>query len=365
MCVRRCLAGLTFCTCYLASYLTNKYVLSVLKFTYPTLFQGWQTLIGGLLLHVSWKLGWAEINSSSRSDVSTWLPASVLFVGIIYAGSRALSKLAIPVFLTLHNVAEVILCGHQKCFQKEWSRLPGRRHSFQGSCFRHPFGSANKTSPAKICSALFLLAAAGCLPFNDPQFDPGGYFWAVIHLFCVVYLVFSKNGEKRSRSLCQKHCPSAAYPKKWAYKILQKAQKPNALSDIDQQYLNYTFSVVLLALASHPTGDLFSVLDFPFLYFYRFHGSCCASGLLGFFLMLSTVKLKSLMAPGQCAAWIFFAKVITAGSSVLLFDTILTSATVGCLMNFHKLIIPNLLPPASRSRDSIAHTPFSPSSAQA
>uniref|UniRef100_A0ABI7WD26 Transmembrane protein 241 n=1 Tax=Felis catus TaxID=9685 RepID=A0ABI7WD26_FELCA len=167
MCVRRCLVGLTFCTCYLASYLTNKYVLSVLKFTYPTLFQGWQTLIGGLLLHVSWKLGWAEINSSSRSDVSTWLPASVLYVGIIYAGSRALSKLAIPVFLTLHNVAEVIICGHQKCFRKE------------------------KTSPAKICSALFLLAAAGCLPFNDSQFDPDGYFWAVIHLFCVVTLTSS------------------------------------------------------------------------------------------------------------------------------------------------------------------------------
>nr|XP_058896861.1 transmembrane protein 241 isoform X6 [Kogia breviceps] len=216
MCMRRCLVGLTFCTCYLASYLTNKYVLSVLKFTYPTLFQGWQTLIGGLLLHVSWKLGWAEINSSSRSDVLTWLPASVLFVGIIYAGSRALSRLAIPVFFTLHNVAEVIICGHQKCFQKE------------------------KTSPAKICSALFLLAAAGCLPFNDSQFDPDGYFWAVIHLFCV--------------------------------------------------------------------GDLLSVLDFPFLYFYRFHSSCCASGFLGFFLMVSTVKLKSLLTPGQCAAWIFFAK---------------------------------------------------------
>ena len=29
----------------------------------------------------------------SRSDVLTWLPASVLFVGIIYAGSRALSRL--------------------------------------------------------------------------------------------------------------------------------------------------------------------------------------------------------------------------------------------------------------------------------
>ncbi|XP_053429290.1 transmembrane protein 241-like [Nycticebus coucang] len=215
----------------------------------------WQTFIGGLLLHVSWKLGWVEINSSSRSNVLTWLPASVLFVGIIYAGSRALSRLAIPVFLTLHNVAEVIICGYQKCFRKE------------------------KTSPVKICSALFLLAAAGCLPFNDSQFDPDGYFWAVIHFFCV-----------------------------GAYKILQKFQKPSALSDIDQQYLNYIFSVALLAFASHPTGDLFSVLDFPFLYFYRFHGSCCASGFLGFFLMFSIVKLKSLLAPGQCAAWIFVAK---------------------------------------------------------
>ncbi|KAM5219546.1 UDP-N-acetylglucosamine transporter TMEM241 isoform 19-T21 [Hipposideros larvatus] len=152
-------------------------------------------------------------------------------------------------------------------------------------------------------SALFLLAAAGCLPFNDSHFDPDGYFWALIHLSCV-----------------------------GAYRILQKSQKSNALSDIDQQYLNYIFSVVLLAFASHPTGDLFSVLDFPFLYFYRFHGSCCASGFLGFFLMFSTVKLKSLVAPGQCAAWIFFAKVITAGLSILLFDMILTSATVGCLL---------------------------------
>ncbi|ELW48962.1 hypothetical protein TREES_T100006802 [Tupaia chinensis] len=159
----------------------------------------WQTFIGGLLLHVSWKLGWVEIDSSSRSDVLRWLPASVLFVGIIYAGSRALSRLAIPVFLTLHNVAEVIICGYQKCFRKE------------------------KTSPAKICS------------------------------------------------------------------------------------------VVLLVFASHATGDLFNVLDFPFLYFYRFHGSCCASGLLGFFLMISTMKLKSQLGPGQCAAWIFFAKVRERG----------------------------------------------------
>uniref|UniRef100_A0A8C4KYQ6 Uncharacterized protein n=1 Tax=Equus asinus asinus TaxID=83772 RepID=A0A8C4KYQ6_EQUAS len=64
-----------------------------IKFTLALVLFRWQTLIGGLLLHVSWKLGWAEINSSSRSAVLTWLPASLLFVGIIYAGSRALSRL--------------------------------------------------------------------------------------------------------------------------------------------------------------------------------------------------------------------------------------------------------------------------------
>ncbi|XP_037235669.1 transmembrane protein 241 isoform X5 [Falco rusticolus] len=232
MYLKRPAGGLAVCLFYLASCFTNKYVLSVLKFTYPTLFQGWQTLVGGLLLHISWKLGWVEINLCSRSEILSWLPASVLFVGIIYAGSRALSRLPIPVFLTVHNAAEVITCGFQKFVQKE------------------------QTSHLKVCSVLFLLVAAACLPLCDTQFDPNGYLWALIHLICV-----------------------------GAYKVFHKLWKPGSLSDLDQQYINYIFRklrnwaclcVVLLASASHPAGDLFSALDFPFLYFYRFHSSCCA-----------------------------------------------------------------------------------------
>ncbi|XP_068788455.1 UDP-N-acetylglucosamine transporter TMEM241 isoform X9 [Struthio camelus] len=229
MYLKRPAGGLAFCLFYLASCFTNKYVLSVLKFTYPTLFQGWQTLVGGLLLHVSWKLGWVEISLCSRSDILSWLPASVLFVGIIYAGSRALSRLPIPMFLTVHNAAEVITCGFQKFVQKETSLL-------------------------KICS------------------------------------------------------------------------------DLDQQYINYVFSVVLLASASHPAGDLFSALDFPFLYFYRFHSSCCASGLLGFFLMLHTAKLKNSTTSGQYAAWSFLAKVITASLSPFFFVMTANVLTISCLV---------------------------------
>ncbi|XP_074755190.1 UDP-N-acetylglucosamine transporter TMEM241 isoform X4 [Athene noctua] len=206
------------------------------------------------------------MHTFEMSEILSWLPASVLFVGIIYAGSRALSRLPIPVFLTVHNAAEVITCGFQKFVQKE------------------------QTSHLKVCSVLFLLVAAVCLPLCDTQFDPNGYSWALIHLICV-----------------------------GAYKVFHKLWKPSSLSDLDQQYINYVFSVVLLASASHPAGDLFSALDFPFLYFYRFHSSCCASGLLGFFLMLHTVKLKSSTTSGQYAAWIFLAKVITASLSPFFF----------------------------------------------
>nr|XP_034981330.1 transmembrane protein 241 isoform X1 [Zootoca vivipara] len=279
MYLKRPATGLAFCLFYLSSYFTNKYVLSVLKFTYPTLFQGWQTLVGGFLLHIFWKIGWTEISSSSRSEVLSWLPASALFVGIIYAGSRALSRLPIPIFLTLHNAADVIACGIEAFVQKE------------------------QTSRLKICRVLTLLVAAGCLPFYDPQFDTDGYFWALIHLLCI-----------------------------GAYKVYYNSWRPNSLSDSQQQYINYAFSVVMLAFASHPAGDLFSALEFPFLYFYRFHSSCFASGLLGFLLTLYTMKLKSNTSSGQYAAWSFLAKVITAALSLFFFEIAMNVPTACCLL---------------------------------
>ncbi|XP_075441207.1 UDP-N-acetylglucosamine transporter TMEM241 isoform X7 [Ascaphus truei] len=271
--------GLTYCCFYLASYFTNKYVLSVLKFTYPTLFQGWQTFVGGLLLHVCWKLGWVEINTSSRADVLSWLPVSALFVGIIYAGSRALSRLPIPVFLTLHNAAQAVSYGIQRLTRKEQS------------------------SYTKTFSILLLLVSAGCLPLHDSQFDADGYFWGVIHLVCV-----------------------------GCYKVFQKSQKSSLLSDLDQQYINYVFSVILLTFASRPTGDLLSALEFPFLYFYRFHSGCCASGILGFLLALTSVKLKGSLSSAHHASWSFFAKVITAGLSLAFFDITMNVPLTLCFL---------------------------------
>uniref|UniRef100_A0A3B4TTM5 Transmembrane protein 241 n=1 Tax=Seriola dumerili TaxID=41447 RepID=A0A3B4TTM5_SERDU len=89
-------------------FLFFQFVLSVLNFTYPTLFQGWQTFIGAVLLLLFGKLGWVEMSRITRSAALPWLPASLLFVGNIYAGSRALSRIDIPYFFTLQNSSHVV-----------------------------------------------------------------------------------------------------------------------------------------------------------------------------------------------------------------------------------------------------------------
>ncbi|KAJ8276947.1 hypothetical protein GJAV_G00069690 [Gymnothorax javanicus] len=256
--------GILFCCFFVVSHFTNKYVLSILKFTFPTLFQGWQIFIGGLLLLVSGKLGLVEITSFPRSASLAWFPGSLLFTGTIYAGSRALSSLPIPFFFTLHNASEFVTILALKLTQRE------------------------RTSGIKLFSVCLLMLSAVSLPFSDPQFNPSGYTWAVVHLSCV-----------------------------GGYRVLQKSSH---LSDLEQQYLNYFFSILLLAFAAHPSGDLFGALEFPFLHSHRFHGGCCASALLGFFLLLSTFQLKKTLPPGNCRAWVLLAKILASCLSPLAFD---------------------------------------------
>lgn len=271
------LLGLIFCCFFVISYFTNKYVLSVLKFTFPTVFQGWQTFVGGLLLLVSGKLGLVEIASFPRSAALSWFPGSLLFVGKIYAGSRALSHLPIPFFFTLHNASEFVALLTWKLTHRE------------------------RTSWIKLFSVGLLLVSAVSLPLCDPQFNPGGYMWAAVHFSCV-----------------------------GGYRVLQKSSH---LSDLEQQYINYLFSVLLLAFAAHPTGDLFGALEFPFLLSYKFHSGCCASALLGFLLLLAMIKLKSsLPSEHYPGPWVFIAKVLAACLSPFVFEIVVNMPTIFCLL---------------------------------
>ncbi|XP_076826382.1 UDP-N-acetylglucosamine transporter TMEM241 isoform X3 [Brachyhypopomus gauderio] len=274
--------GLVFCIVFVASYFTNKYVLSVLKFTYPTLFQGWQTSIGTLLLWVTAKLGWVEINDFPRSGAVTWLPGSVLFVGHIYAGSKALSILPIPVFFVLQNVSEVVFFLIVKLSQRE------------------------RSSWMKIFSENVMLLSAVTLVLHNPEFGPIGYLWAIIHLFCV-----------------------------GAYRVIQRSSKSSQLSEAEQQFFNYVVGMLLLASAAYPTGDLYSSLEFPLLMSHQFHSSVFASALFGFSLTLASVKLKSLLSLTHCAVCFFLAKIVASALSVLIFSVELSSVTLFCILINH------------------------------
>ncbi|XP_007566643.1 transmembrane protein 241 [Poecilia latipinna] len=274
-------SGLAFSFVFIVSYFTNKFVLSVLKFTYPTLFQGWQTFIGAALLLLSGKLGWVEMSRIPRSAALSWLPGSFLFVGNIYAGSRALSRIDIPFFFTLQNSSHVVSYIIARAVHRE------------------------KTQRLKIISVFLLLLSAINLPLHDPQFDHSGYVWALCHLFCV-----------------------------GAYRVFQVHKSTN-LSDIEQQCINYWFSVLLLGLAAHPTGDISGALEFPSLQSHTFHCGCCASALLGFLLLLATVRLKRGPSLEHFRIWVFLSKVAAMLLSPLVFNMDFNSASLLCVVGSH------------------------------
>nr|KAG5694417.1 hypothetical protein BaRGS_017450 [Batillaria attramentaria] len=84
-----------FCTLFVSTNFVNKYVLSVLRFTYPTIFQGWQTLVGVVVLKMLIAAGQVEplLKGMGRQDVAPWIPGMMMFLVSIYSGSRALANL--------------------------------------------------------------------------------------------------------------------------------------------------------------------------------------------------------------------------------------------------------------------------------
>ncbi|XP_066540131.1 UDP-N-acetylglucosamine transporter TMEM241 homolog isoform X1 [Hoplias malabaricus] len=298
--------GLIFCLFFVVSHFTNKYVLSVLKFTFPTIFLGWQTSTGALLLYVTGKFGWVEINGFTRSAALLWLPGSIFFLGNIYAGSKALAILPIPFFFVIQNLSELVFFLIVRLTQREpssWMKI------LRSSWFRtlqsdHPAKSLQATSIDSYQT--LMLMSAVTLIMHNLQFGPNGYIWVSIHLFCF-----------------------------GSYRVFQRSSKSNHLSDLEQQLINYMISTFLLVSAAHPTGDVFGALEFPFLMSYKFHSGCFASGLLGFLLLLASVKMKSGQTPLQCAIWVLMAKIMASGLSVFVFITELSPLTVYCILTNH------------------------------
>ncbi|XP_033116031.1 transmembrane protein 241-like [Anneissia japonica] len=233
---------LIYCFVFVSANSVNKYVLSVLRFTFPTLFQGWQTLVGFLLLGCISVLGHFNFTPPSRGVVFPWIPAIVLFVLSIYSASKALSKLPVPIFCVLHSSTEIILaCG-------DWL------------IFRGISGSLNQFS------LVLIILSCGLVWQSDPEVDMYGYIWMASHVL--------------SSGL---------------YSIITTLKRSPQFSEFDKLLYNYLGSVIILAPSSIILGDVVAAQHFPHWYLHKFYIGCFLSGILGGTLGLLTIHLSKSM----------------------------------------------------------------------
>ncbi|KAL8572848.1 hypothetical protein ACOMHN_011097 [Nucella lapillus] len=220
-----------FCVLFVTTNFVNKYILSVLGFAYPTIFQGWQTLAGACVLKSLMISGHMDplLQGMDRRSIAPWLPGMMLFLVSIYSGSRALTNLPVAVFFSLQNTVVVFKVITQLMLHKQllswWSYL---------------------MLMAVLLSALGVSA-------TDPQFSSEGYFWMCFHVLGNVCLVYSA---------------------------------------LDRLYCCYIYSVVMFAPCSYLLGDVWNAVNFPHLYFTKFYIGCILSGILGIFLNVTAIRLQ-------------------------------------------------------------------------
>lgn len=221
----------------------NKYVLSVLKFTYPTIFQGWQTLVGGILLRVLLSNKCLSVSTTDldKPGFISLLPSFLFFSAGIVASSKALANLSVPMFLCLQNSLGAVLY------------LMDVAPSFR-----------NVAGPVPLLATLTTIgtAVAAVLSDIDMTFSDSPYFWMLVNLACMaVQALHSKIADAR-------------------------------YTEVDRLYFSYVFSVIVLAPVSLYLEEAFEVLHFPNAMRYDFYAGCLLSGILGLFLNLSLMKVR-------------------------------------------------------------------------
>ncbi|KAK8753698.1 hypothetical protein OTU49_001151, partial [Cherax quadricarinatus] len=225
-----------------------QYVLSVLNFTYPTIYQGWQTLVGGILLRVLLSNKCLSISATDldKPGFISLLPSFLFFAAGIVASSKALCNLSVPVFLCLQNTLGAMLY------------LMEIAPSFRSGSGPLPLLASLVT----IGTAVAAVLADIDMTVDALKFSDSAYFWMLVYLACVaVQTLHSKIADAR-------------------------------YTDIDRLYFSYVFSVVVLAPASLYLEEAFEVLHFPHAMRYDFYAGCLLSGVLGLFLNLSFMKVR-------------------------------------------------------------------------
>ncbi|KAF6038120.1 TMEM241 [Bugula neritina] len=276
--------GILFTLSSISSLFVNKYVLSVLKFTFPTIFQGWQCLVS-LLVLVCILRRQTIIIKIKRCFNLHYLSEVIFFVCSIYAGSKALSKLPVPVFLGLQNLSLVAVTILKLFLLEEKPR--------------------NQT----ILSQMVLLTACAFIWYNEQSvLSPISYFWVVIHLvssgFCAVF---------------------------------EYVNEEDTLDHEGIVIVNNLFGFLSLAPCTFFFGDLQAVQTYPHLYFSKFYVGVIFSGVFSAFtsalyLKLINNDLKSVTSESNITGYTALSRMLAAVVSPVLFDRTSVVTLIWCVV---------------------------------
>jgi hypothetical protein len=168
-------SGVIYTLLVLSSLYSSKYVLTVLGFQFPMVFQGWQTLVGFVILRLlsvipSPKNPTLTVVSMDRAAFVSLLPNFFLFTVSLIAGSKALANLPVIVVVVVANM------------------VPASIYLLDNT-------SLKKSSLIQIISSVVILISAMIVLLSSPDDKPeelmaslmdSSKFWLVVHAFCTV-----------------------------------------------------------------------------------------------------------------------------------------------------------------------------------
>jgi len=223
----------------------NKYVLTVLGFKYPTIFQGWQTLAALIiykLLNV-FKPKIYPITHVDRAGFISILPGLLFYTTSLVASSKALAEVPVCVYLAVQNTLPAAIFLFDKLYP---------------SSTRAPI----QPLPAASAVTVMLTGVGLIMTETSLDFQESGYFWLIVGVMCT------------AASTLHARIADARF-KSW-----------------DRLYFSSVFSVIILAPASLYLEEAFQALQFRHDRQELFVTGCLASAVLIACLNLYTTVLK-------------------------------------------------------------------------
>lgn len=270
-----------FFVVFCGSIYSNKYVLTTLRFTFPTIFQGWQTLTGLVFIRLVTLCSRKErLYSLDKPGFLSLLPNFLFFTGSVVTASKALADIPVPIFLAVQNLMPALI----------YILDYGPR--FKGASVTSLVGSG------------FLLLTSALIVLLDLQmnFKDSPYFWLMAHVVCsTVHAIHGRIADAR-------------------------------YSDLDRLYYSYLVSVVVLAPASLYLEEAFLVLDFPYKSQADFIFGCLVSGIAGVLLSIFSIHVQE-SAP---APWVHgAARTLASVGSIWLFHDTHMAVAVAVLVGIN------------------------------